>query len=176
MKTASIIAALCFSSSVDSFQRHGGSGSPFKHKHGASASASARRYKSSASTDGEEGPGRGRRFEAASRQQLYKHHDRAAKRTSLSAATLEGMPDRTERASRVPQFEMPAVGSGDLGDITQVLSASLLITGNTVGSSIVVLPETVGGLGMVCGSTLLFGKCAAIWLCEFNVLLAQQSV
>ena len=40
-----------------------------------------------------------------------------------------------------------------------VLSASLLITGNTVGASIVVIPGAIGGLGMVWGCALLLGKC-----------------
>lgn len=121
-------------------------------------SASAREMKSSTSMESEEGTGTGRRFESASQQQLYKSNDRS-QMTSLSVATLKEAERLTERASLLPQVNIPNMGSGnlDLDAITKVLSASLFITGNTVGSSMFVLPDAVGGVGMVWGSTIFFG-------------------
>jgi amino acid permease len=45
-----------------------------------------------------------------------------------------------------------------VGAAGKVLSASLLVTGNTVGSSMFVLPEAVGGVGMAWGSAIFIGE------------------
>lgn len=88
-------------------------------------------------------------------------------RTSLSAASL----DATERASslgslvgielslpeEIREFRKFRTNEG-VQFFAQVLSASLLVTGNTVGSGMFVLPEAVGGVGMVCGCSIFFGK------------------
>lgn len=119
--------------------------------------ASARQMKSSTSMESEEGTGTGRRFEATFQQAPY--NDRS-QMTSLSVATFQGaesLPDRAEGASIIPQLNLPNVESGNIDAIGKVLSASLLITGNTVGSSMFVLPEAVGGVGMVWGSSIFFG-------------------
>ena len=75
--------------------------------------------------------------------------------TSLSVATLEdaeALPDR---------LSLPNISPGNMDAITNVLSASLLITGNTVGSSMFVLPDAVGEVGLAMGSAIIFGKFAA---------------
>ena len=169
MKTASVITALCLSSAANAFQHHGRS--PLKCK----KRASAREMKSSTWIESEEGSGSGtgRRFEPASQQQPYNYNDRAHM-TSLYLSTLEGVPDSAERASMLPQLNIPNIGSDNIDAITKVLSASLLITGNTVGSSMFVLPDAVAGLGMVWGSSLFFGECAAI--CSLFSVLISYSV
>jgi len=87
-------------------------------------------------------------------------------RTSLSAASL----DASERVSSLGSFagielSLPQESreyrkfrkSERIQFFAQVLSASLLVTGNTVGSGMFVLPEAVGGVGMVCGCSIFFG-------------------
>ncbi|KAL7468875.1 hypothetical protein ACHAXS_012785 [Conticribra weissflogii] len=87
-------------------------------------------------------------------------------RTSLSAASL----DSSERASSLElllgiELSLPQEmrdfhklrKNESVKFIAQVLSASLLVTGNTVGSGMFVLPEAVGGVGMVCGCSIFFG-------------------
>jgi hypothetical protein len=53
-------------------------------------------------------------------------------------------------------------GSGNNDDVgnavTKVLSASLLVTSNTVGPSMFTLPEAVGGVGMMWGAVIFCGK------------------
>ena len=87
-------------------------------------------------------------------------------RTSLSAATLDSTDGGP--SSSLPNFagisipQMIDVSAlqknGNFDAIAKVLSASLLVTGNTVGSSMFVLPETVSSVGMVWGSTIFFGE------------------
>ncbi|MBV5333616.1 hypothetical protein JZU54_08870, partial [bacterium] len=45
-----------------------------------------------------------------------------------------------------------------MDDVIPVLSASLLVTGNTVGSSMFVLPEAVRGVGLAWGSVIFLGE------------------
>mmetsp|Transcript_22717 Transcript_22717/g.40682 ORF Transcript_22717/g.40682 Transcript_22717/m.40682 type:complete len:510 (-) Transcript_22717:76-1605(-) len=169
MKTASVISALCLSSAANAFQHHGGRTLKCKNR------ASAREMKSSTWMESEEGSGSGtgRRFEPASQQQPYNYNDRAHM-TSLYLSTLEGLPDSAERASMLPQLNIPNMGSDSIDAITKVLSASLLITGNTVGSSMFVLPDAVAGLGMVWGSSLFFGL--YIYNLISGLLLAEVAI
>lgn len=104
--------------------------------------------KTSASIEFEEGSGTGRRFDRADNA-----NDRA-RITSLKVATM------TELADSVPvkSLDLPTMGSDNLEAAAKVLSASLLVTGNTVGSSMFVLPDAVSGIGMVAGCSLFFGK------------------
>ncbi|KAL3790826.1 hypothetical protein ACHAW5_008759 [Stephanodiscus triporus] len=83
-----------------------------------------------------------------------------SQRTSLSVATLEGSeisPNRADRVSLIPNINVPAVTRGNLDDVTKVLSASCLVIRNTVGSSMFVLPEAVGGVGLPWGSVIFSG-------------------
>jgi len=114
--------------------------------------SSAREMKSVSSIESEERSGTGRRFEPTLNNNF---NDRQI--TSLSVATLAELPDSADSTLALPQLSMPQMGSGNTEAIAKVLSASLLITGNTVGSSMFVLPEAVGGLGMMWGGTLFFG-------------------
>jgi len=152
MRITSTVIAAFFLSSASAFQHHGGI--PMQqHKQ----RVSARHMKSSTSMESEEGTGTGRRFEATFQPAPY--NDRS-QMTSLSVATLQGaasLPGRAEGASIIQRLNLPDVESGNIDAIGKVLSASLLITGNTVGSSMFVLPETVGGVGMVWGSSIFFG-------------------
>ena len=75
--------------------------------------------------------------------------------TSLSAATLQGA---IEAPDSMPSFDSLKPDRGLVQDVSRVASAALLITGNTVGSSMFVLPEAVGEVGMQTGSALFLGK------------------
>mmetsp|Transcript_5169 Transcript_5169/g.11350 ORF Transcript_5169/g.11350 Transcript_5169/m.11350 type:complete len:501 (+) Transcript_5169:72-1574(+) len=135
MKTTPIITALCLTSSVtDAFQTNH-CARPLKFKHRSPALG----MKSSSSIESEEGSSTGRR------------------KTSLSVASLNSLPDNVERASILSKLNMPNIGRNDIEDVVKVLSASLLITGNTVGPSMIVLPDAVDGLGMAAGSSLFIG-------------------
>lgn len=139
-------AALCLSSPVVGFQQHVG-----RSRYISSHRTTVREMKSSSSIESD------RRYESVSQQIPYSSSDRA-KITSLSVATLEGvesLPSDAERASLLPQLN----SNVDIDAITKVSSAALLITGNTVGSSMFVLPDAVGGVGMICGSAIFFGEC-----------------
>lgn len=153
-----ITAALCISS-ASGFQN--GAGRPTQQYNDRSTSdrrsTSAREMKSSKSME-EDRTRTGRRIQA--RSQI----------TSLSVATFQGAAESLPRSSSslIPQLKnIPKnieLGSGNLDAIGKVLSASLLITGNTVGSSMFVLPEAVGGVGMVWGSGIFFGECSVFSL------------
>jgi hypothetical protein len=88
------------------------------------------------------------------------------RRTSLSASTLLSVASLDDKdgmvSSLLPRLNLP---KGDnIEAIAKVLSASLLVTGNTVGSSMLVLPEAVGGVGMVWGSTIFLGASALLFV------------
>jgi len=75
------------------------------------------------------------------------------RRTSLkisNVATLESIDEIRAKSVLIPSSET-------VDAVTKVLSASLLVTGNTVGSSIFVLPEAVRSVGMAWGSVLFVG-------------------
>ena len=81
-----------------------------------------------------------------------------------------GFPDGRGAAeevvdSLIPNMNLPVgvavVARGGnllMDDVIQVLSASLLVTGNTVGSSMFVLPEAVRGVGLAWGSAIFLGE------------------
>ena len=84
--------------------------------------------------------------------------DKRAPRTELLAATLDSV--ETIDASilgRLGNIPSP-LGQNTIDAASKVFSASMLITGNTVGSSMFVLPDAVGGVGMLSGSAIFFGK------------------
>jgi len=84
--------------------------------------------------------------------------DKRVPRTELLAATLDSVEDVDNTvASLLGRFEIPTPGPNTVEAATKVLSASLLITGNTVGSSMFVLPDAVGGVGLMNGSALFIG-------------------
>ncbi len=87
--------------------------------------------------------------------------DKRVPRTELLAATLDSVDNVLDNkvASLLGRFEnIPTLGPYTVEAATKVLSASLLITGNTVGSSMFVLPEAVGGVGLINGSALFIGE------------------
>ena len=73
---------------------------------------------------------------------------RKLRRKRKPSASSSRVPVPSPRTmSGLPRLDVPDVGKGGgLDAVAGVLSASLLITGNTVGSSMFVLPEAVGGL------------------------------
>ena len=83
--------------------------------------------------------------------QQQQYDRRKAQMTSLSIATLSDAEKYSAMEdSIIPQLDMP--------NIAKVLSASLLVTGNTVGPSMFVLPEAVGGVGFSQGTAIFIGK------------------
>ena len=125
-------------------------------------SRTALEYKSSSSLEGDERRRIARQIEQMSSSPIsYNDNVGRSQRTSLSVATLEGseiFPNRADRASLIPNINIPAVTRGNLDDVTKVLSASCLVIRNTVGSSMFVLPEAVGGVGLPWGSVIFFGE------------------
>jgi len=84
--------------------------------------------------------------------QPQKQYDR---KTSLSIATLSDAEKYSLSAmddSIIPQLDI------HLASVIKVLSASLLVTGNTVGPSMFVLPDAVGGVGFSQGTAIFIGK------------------
>lgn len=101
---------------------------------------------------------------------IYTNTDSRARKTSLSVATLGDGADRTTSVSWIemmrslPEFRMGSGSNDDVGDaVTKVLSASLLVTSNTVGPSMFTLPEAVGGVGMMWGTVIFFGERAVLF-------------
>ncbi|KAL3790523.1 hypothetical protein HJC23_007672 [Cyclotella cryptica] len=87
----------------------------------------------------------------AENDSIIKNSER--RKTSLSAATLQSISPFEERSFAsfaIAQYPNSEV----MGTVSKVLSASLLVTGNTVGSSMFVLPDTVEKVGMVWGSAI----------------------
>ena len=82
--------------------------------------------------------------------------DKRVPRTELLASTLDSAENID--TSLLGRFEIPSLGPKTLEAVTKVLSASLLITGNTVGSSMFVLPDAVSGVGLLNGSAIFIGK------------------
>lgn len=153
MKTAPVITAVMCVCSANAFQNGGGKI--------VRASLLSREMKPTTNLPTDEGRRSRRQFEPGTQnqqQQSNVYNDRQ-KITSLSVATLEGVEslESAERASLLSRVGVPNMGSGNLDSIKEVLSASLLITGNTVGSSMFVLPDAVAGVGMAAGSAIFFG-------------------
>lgn len=78
------------------------------------------------------------------------------RRTSLSAATLGSSLEDDPRSLLTATLSPP--NSEWMTAATQVVSASLLVTGNTVGSSMFVLPEAVKSVGLAWGSVIFVGE------------------
>ena len=155
-----MIAALCLSSASNAFQNGRIPPQPL-HKNNR-PSRTALEYKSSSSLEGDERRRIARQIEQMSSSPIsYNDNVSRTQRTSLSVATLEGseiFPNRADRASLIPNINLPVVTRDNLDDVIQVLSASCLVIGNTVGSSMFVLPEAVGGVGLAWGSVIFFGE------------------
>lgn len=92
--------------------------------------------------------------------ELYSSSDKRVPRTELSAATLDSVVQDADNnvASIVGLFEIPTPGPNTVEAASKVFSASLLVTSNTVGSSMFVLPNAVEGVGMLSGSALFLGE------------------
>lgn len=155
--TTTIAAALCLSPSASAFQQyHGRSTLQYTNRRTLVPPLVVREMKTANSIIDEErartSSGTTRRTRRSSSIQKY---DRSSQQqiTSLSVATL-GTIETEEDASLLSNLP------SNIDAITKVLSASLLVTGNTVGSSMFVLPEAVSGIGMVEGTAIFVGKCS----------------
>jgi tyrosine-specific transport protein len=82
--------------------------------------------------------------------------DKRVPRTELLASTLDSA-ENIDTSLLPGRFEIPSIGPKTMEAATKVLSASLLITGNTVGSSMFVLPDAVSGVGLLNGSAIFIG-------------------
>jgi len=112
-------------------------------------------YMQPSSMESDDVKGRSRRLGKVDTPYKVSNGDKRVPRTELLAATLESVENVD--TSLLGRFEMPVLGPKKVEAVTKVLSASLLITGNTVGSSMFVLPEAVGGVGLLNGSALFIG-------------------
>ena len=83
--------------------------------------------------------------------------DKRVPRTELLASTLDSA-ENIDTSLLPGRFEIPSIGPKTMEAATKVLSASLLIIGNTVGSSMFVLPDAVSGVGLLNGSAIFIGK------------------
>ena len=104
---------------------------------------------------------RSRRLGLAEKSYKSSSNEKRIPRTELLAATLNQVEDVDNSvASLLGRLELPRqqLNNFDIEAISKVLSASLLITGNTIGSSMFVLPDAVGGVGFLNGSALFLGK------------------
>ena len=95
----------------------------------------------------------------------YTTYDRRRKRSSskssLNVATLETVVERAQDDSIIRSARdvvTQQLNSLNIDAITKVLSASLLVTGNTVGPSMFVLPEAMGDIGMAQGTAIFVGE------------------
>ena len=95
-----------------------------------------------------------RKSRSKSIQQQQQYDRRKAQITSLSIATLSD----AEKYSTMDDSIIPQLAIPNLASIIKVLSASLLVTGNTVGPSMFVLPDAVGGVGFSQGTAIFIGK------------------
>lgn len=118
------------------------------------------RYMQPSSKDNDEVKARSRRL-GQEKSYISSSNDKRAPRTELLAATLDSVVDvdnSSNAASLLGGLDIPMPGPNTVEAATKVLSASLLITGNTVGSSMFVLPDAVGGVGLMNGSALFLGE------------------
>ena len=95
----------------------------------------------------------------------YTTYDRRRKRSSskssLNVATLETVVERAQDDSIIRSARdvvTQQLNSLNIDAITKVLSASLLVTGNTVGPSMFVLPDAMGDIGMAQGTAIFVGE------------------
>ena len=156
------VAMILLSASISAFQHHHG---PPGHDNSRSSMSTAREYKSSSSN-----------LESDERRKIARQigvqispNDHNISRSRLSVATLDGLsksnlpeirPERTSSLrprSIAEQFSVMCTPSRQ-GSLDGVAQASLLVTGNTVGSSMFCLPEAVEGVGMAWGSAIFLGK------------------
>ena len=158
--TSTIAAALCLSSSsISAFQQHHGRSTfQYNRRTLVSPSSVVREMKTSNSIIESNSDERPRTSSSATRRTRRSSSMQKLPITSLSVATLGNTETQEQEASLLSNLRLP---SNNIDAITKVLSASLLVTGNTVGSSMFVLPEAVGGIGMVEGSAIFVGKCSA---------------
>ena len=155
------VAMILLSASISAFQHHHG---PPGHDNSRSSMSTARDYKSSSNLEGDE-----RRKIARQIGVQISPNNHNISRSRLSVATLDGLaksnlpeirPERTSSLrprSIAEQFPVSSTPSRQ-GSLDGVAQASLLVTGNTVGSSMFCLPEAVEGVGMAWGSAIFLGK------------------
>jgi hypothetical protein len=151
------VAMILLSASISAFQHHHG---PPGHDNSRSSMSTAREYKSSSNLESDK-----RRKIARQIGVQISPNNHNISRSRLSVATLDGLsksnlPEIT--SSRRPrsiaeQFPVMCTPSRQ-GSLDGVAQASLLVTGNTVGSSMFCLPEVVEGVGMSWGSAIFLGK------------------
>lgn len=112
----------------------------------------AREYKSSSNLEGEERRKIARQIGVQISSTNFNYNDSTSQQSSY-----EIRPDRTSLRPRSITEQLPVI-SGRRGSLDGVAQASLLVTGNTVGSSMFCLPEAIEGVGMAWGSAIFFGK------------------
>ena len=169
-----VIASLCLLRSANAFQ-YGSITSSLnpncsRHRHcTCRPSLLSRGMKSSSSTDRFEQSLSSSASSPSSQSTSYIiSADGRSRKTSLSVATLgDGVDGRTTTTtSWFDSLGDISTGSGndvvDVDAATKVLSASLLVTSNTVGPSMFTLPEAVGGVGMMWGTVIFIGKLQAL--------------
>ena len=106
-----------------------------------------------------------------SRSKQKQYDRRKAQITSLSVATL----DDAEKYSAMDDSIIPQLDIPNLASVIKVLSASLLVTGNTVGPSMFVLPEAVGGVGFGQGTAIFIGKYYSVHImCLARIILLTK--
>ena len=164
MKSGLLLLAFCPSSS-SAFQHQAGS---FNRLQNVATSGGSRiplvvRYmQPSSRVENDEVKSRSRRLGLdKSYKSSSSSSDKRVQRTELFAATLdsvENVVDNNNVASLLGRLDIPMPGPKTVEAATKILSASLLITGNTVGTSMFVLPDAVGGVGMLNGSAIFLGK------------------
>lgn len=150
------IAILCHSWSTNAFQSQ--SKCPCPSRHGPSLLPRGMKSSSSSSSTGDRDERIRVRFDQASTSQTpYISADGRSRKTSLSVATLGDGVDRRTSFS-IPDISAYTGRDHDVDAVTKVLSASLLVTSNTVGPSMFTLPEAVAGVGMMWGTAIFFGE------------------
>ena len=163
---ATFTASLCLLKSTNAFQY----GSlPSQHK--TRSSPTSRGMKSPSSSTERDDRTRVRFEQAASPQMPFIDNDGRSRKTSLSVATLADSVERNSWLDMMSGPENNMIGSDEVDAVTKVLSASLLVTSNTVGPSMFTLPDAVGGVGVIWGSAIFVGKRAVLlpslrWECH----------
>ena len=151
--TSAIAAVTICSTAVGAFQN--GRTIQYKRNRIITLTPSSLSMKSTKTIDNIDDRVSSRKSRSKSIQQQKQYDRRKGQITSLSIATLSDAEKYSVMDdSIIPQLDnLPNIAS-----ITKVLSASLLVTGNTVGPSMFVLPDAVGGVGFSQGTAIFIGK------------------
>ena len=103
-------------------------------------------------------------LEEGERRRISRQIDEMSTMTSSSTTTtIEVAPPSSGSTSSrggvvVSTSKFDDTDNNNMEDVVRVLSASLLVTGNAVGSSMFVLPEAVRGVGLASGTAIFIGE------------------